>query len=224
MGVELTFVFADLAGYTALTEAHGDDDAAQVATRFHELARACLPAGTRLVKTIGDAVMVVAPTIESGIRAAFAIARSVAAQPAFPALRVGLHAGPVVERGDDFFGATVNVAARVSGIARVGEIVCTARIAGIATAEGLAMARPMGTVRLKNVAEPVALYALNAGDIVSELRHVDPVCRMQIVPDEAPARTSHEGTMLYFCSLGCAAKFDEAPEAYLPLALERPTS
>jgi adenylate cyclase len=224
MSTDRTFVFADLAGYTALTEAHGDDDAAQIATRFHELARACLPAGTRLVKTIGDAVMLVAPTIEDGIRAALAIARSVAAQPAFPALRVGLHAGPVVERDDDFFGATVNIAARVSGVAYAGEIVCTERIASIATGEGLAAARPMGTVRLKNVAAPVTLYELNVGDTSSELRHIDPVCRMQVVPDEAPARTAHEGTMLYFCSLGCAAKFGEAPEVHLPLASERPAS
>ncbi len=55
MASERTLVFADLAGYTALTEAHGDEDAAQVATRFHRLARAALPAGTTLVKTIGDA-------------------------------------------------------------------------------------------------------------------------------------------------------------------------
>ncbi|MBA3672275.1 MAG: hypothetical protein H0W68_09670 [Gemmatimonadaceae bacterium] len=67
MSVEYTFVFADLAGYTAMTEAHGDDDAAQIATRFHEPARACLPAETRLVKTIRDAVMLVSPSIKDAI-------------------------------------------------------------------------------------------------------------------------------------------------------------
>ena len=76
----------------------------------------------------------------------------VIAQPTFPALRVGLHVGPVVERDDDYFGATVNIAARVAGVARTGEIVCTERVASVATDEGLAAARPMGTVRLKNVA------------------------------------------------------------------------
>ncbi len=222
MSTERTFVFADLAGYTALTEAHGDDDAAHAAIRFHELARACLPAGTRIVKTIGDAVMVVAPTVADGINVAIAIARAVAAQPIFPALRVGLHVGPGVERDDDYFGATVNIAARVAGVARTGEIVCTERVAVVAADHGLAAARPMGTVRLKNVAAPVTLYELNANEVASELRHIDPVCRMQVVPDEAPAQTKHDGTTLYFCSLSCAVKFKEAPETHLPLAPEKP--
>jgi adenylate cyclase len=49
--VARTFVFADLAGYTALTEAHGDDAAVQIAIAIHELAQRCLPAGARVVKT-----------------------------------------------------------------------------------------------------------------------------------------------------------------------------
>lgn len=222
MSTERTFVFADLAGYTALTEAHGDDDAATIATRFHDLARECLPPETRLVKTIGDAVMLVAPTIDDAIRVAFSIAASVAAQPAFPALRVGLHVGPAVERDGDYFGSTVNIAARVAGVARAGEIVCTERVASVAVETGLAAARPMGTVRLKNVPAPVTLYELNVGTTVTELRHIDPVCRMQVVPDEAPAQTRHDGATLYFCSLGCAEKFKEAPEAHLPLAPDKP--
>ena len=216
MAGELTFVFADLAGYTALTEAHGDDDAAHVATRFHELARASLPPGTRLVKTIGDAVMLVATDERAGVDAAIAIARLVQLQPSFPALRVGLHAGPAVERDGDYFGASVNIAARVAAFARGGEIVCTERIAAIASEHGIA-ARPMGTVRLKNVAQPLALYELNSHEKAQELRHIDPVCRMQVLPAEAAARIDHEGSTFYFCSQGCADKFAQAPDTHVPV-------
>lgn len=216
MSPEHTFVFADLAGYTALTEAHGDDDAARVAVRFHDLARDCLPAGARIVKTIGDAVMVVAPAAEDGITVALDLARVVEAQPSFPAIRIGIHAGPAVARDGDFFGAAVNLAARVAGVARAGETVCTEPVAVIALSRQLAAARPMGTVRLKNVAGPVALYALEKDVSIGPLRHLDPVCRMQVTPDEAFASMPRAGTMLYFCSAACAARFREAPDAHLP--------
>jgi adenylate cyclase len=216
MSADLTFVFADLAGYTALTEAHGDDDAAHVATRFHELAKSCLPAGTRLVKTIGDAVMLVAETEAQGIEAATAIARAVHDQPSFPALRVGIHAGPAVERDGDYFGSTVNVAARVSAVARGGEIVCTERVAAVASGRALAAARPIGTVRLKNVPTPLALFELSTDKQPRALRHIDPVCRMQVVPLDAKAQTVYQGTTLYFCSQSCADKFAEDPETHVP--------
>lgn len=217
MSDDRTFVFADLAGYTALTEAHGDHDAARVATRLHELARGCLPAGTVLVKTIGDAVMLVAPTIGDGVTVALELARIVAAEPAFPALRVGLHVGPVIERDHDFFGATVNIAARVAGVARAGEIVCTAPVALVAGELELAAAQPLGTIRLKNVAAPVELYRLSSGSAADELRHLDPVCRMQITAAEAAATTQYASIAIYFCSAECARKFEESPEAYVPV-------
>lgn len=56
----LTFLFADLAGFTALTETHGDDDAADVVARFYDLVHVSLVGEARLIKTIGDAVMIVA--------------------------------------------------------------------------------------------------------------------------------------------------------------------
>ena len=56
---QLTILFADLSGFTALTETHGDGDAADVVARLYELAQASLNDDARLVKTIGDAVMIV---------------------------------------------------------------------------------------------------------------------------------------------------------------------
>ena len=217
---EHTFVFADLAGYTALTEAHGDDDAAHVAIAFHELAYRCLPAGARIVKTIGDAVMVVAPSIVDGVGVALRLARDLAALRDFPGVRIGVHAGAAAERDGDFFGAAVNLAARVAGVARAGEIVCTEVIAAVALEGRLADARPMGTVRLKNVATPVALYELATGVPTGPLHHLDPVCRMRVAADATPASIVHDGVILYFCSAACASRFEDAPELYLPDRVE----
>ena len=217
---EHTFVFADLAGYTALTEAHGDGDAATIAETFHGLARRCLTDDAHLVKTIGDAVMVAAASIPDGVEVAIRIAAAVAAEPHFPAVRIGVHAGPAECRSGDYFGAAVNLAARVAAVAHGGEVVATEEVATVATMQGLASARPMGTVRLKNVLAPVALFELDPGCAPGPLRHIDPVCRMQVVGDAAKAWIDIDGTVLYFCSSGCAERFRGAPEQYLAAVRE----
>ena len=210
-------MFADLAGYTALTEAHGDDDAADIATRFHELATQCLRGDAWIVKTIGDAVMIVSSGVDGAVATSLEIAREVAASRAFPAVRIGIHYGTAVHRDGEFFGATVNIAARVSSVARGGEIVCTEPIAAAAVKLALTSARPMGTFRLKNVAAPVALYELaSTTDTKRELAHIDPVCRMQVITEHAAARSIHDGATFYFCSAHCAATFDASPESHLP--------
>lgn len=218
MSNEVTFVFADLAGYTALTEAHGDEHAASTAVRFHDLARQMMSPATRLVKTIGDAVMLAAPTSEDAIATSLAILAAVNAERMFAALRVGIHRGPAVLRDGDYFGAAVNIAARVAGIARGGEVVCTEPIASIATTRSLAAARALGTFRLKNVSAPLALYALVVEQPEAELRHVDPVCRMLVGTAEVRAIRDRGGTLLYFCSQHCAETFDTAADEYLPIA------
>jgi class 3 adenylate cyclase len=70
MSCECTFLFADLAGFTALTEAHGDLDAADIAARLHALARECLEGESHLVKTMGDGVLIAAPTVRDGLQTA----------------------------------------------------------------------------------------------------------------------------------------------------------
>jgi class 3 adenylate cyclase/YHS domain-containing protein len=212
---EHTFVFADLAGYTALTEAHGDGDAARIATTFHELATSCLDDDVHLVKTIGDEVMLCAASTECGIAVALRIADAVTHRAHFPAVRIGIHTGSAECLGGDYFGAAVNLAARVAGVARGGEIVCTERVAASATRDGLASVRPIGVVRLKNVVAPVALFELSAGHARTALSHIDPVCRMQVSTDDAATTLVVEGTTVYFCSSSCAQAFRAAPEQYL---------
>jgi YHS domain-containing protein len=108
-----------------------------------------------------------------------------------------------------------NIAARVAALARAGEIVCTEAVAAVAVARALAPARPMGTVRLKNVSMPLALFELGTGAPTGRLHHLDPVCRMQIDPATAATTLAQDGVLLYFCSAGCRARFEAAPEAYL---------
>jgi adenylate cyclase len=210
---EYTFVFADLAGYTALTEAHGDAGGASVARRFHELTRGVL-GDSRLVKTLGDGVMIVASSLAAAVRMAEGLGKQVAVEQEFPAVRIALHRGAAVEHEGDYFGNSVNLTARVMEAARPGQVLCTECVADAVMSEQLARAVPVGTVRLKHIAQPVALYEIAFERPAHTLRHLDPVCRMMVDESTTRATLQHEGTPLYFCSQGCAAKFVLNPETY----------
>lgn len=201
---ELVVLFADLAGYTALTEAHGDLDAATIAERFYELARASLVGDARLVKTIGDAVMIVASRVEDAVGTALAIASAVESERAFPSLRAGLHGGTAIERNGDYFGSTVNLAARVSSHARGGQVLCTRVVADALARHARIAAQPIGSAMFKNVQQPVELFVIDDRTHTTE---IDPVCRMTVVVDAETPRLEHAGRTLFFCSRACADRY-----------------
>ncbi len=208
------FLFADLAGFTALTEAHGDLDAAAVAARFAQMAREVLRTGCALVKTMGDAVMVVAEDPGEVVSCCLDLAALIDKEPMFPALRAGIHAGPAVSQGDDWFGASVNLAARVAAHARSGQTLCTESIAAAAGSVEIAAVRPVGKAHFKNVSESVDLYEISDRRRAAVSDEVDLVCHMTIDPSSAPARLPFDGRTLFFCSFECARAFAERPGAY----------
>ncbi len=207
-----TVAFVDLAGFTALTEAHGDEVAADVAEQLTKLTSAALGPDDRLVKTIGDAVMLDAADPIAGISVIGRIMDGCYDTPGCPLARAGLHHGPVVSRGGDLFGNTVNLAARVAGQATGGQVLVTAPIAEQARAGGLPIEN-LGTFALRNVAEPIELFEVQLRPPVLG-GAVDPVCRMHVERATAAGRLRYEGTNYWFCSLDCAATFTSHPERY----------
>jgi adenylate cyclase len=118
-----TFLFGDLVGFTALTAADGDDRAAEVALSFYDRVRTLLgDHGAEEVKTLGDGVVLRcsegAAAIELGLR----IVDELEATAGFPPVRIGMHTGPAVFRGGEWYGTTVNVAARLCAVAGGGEV------------------------------------------------------------------------------------------------------
>jgi adenylate cyclase len=210
-----TFLFADLAGFTALTEAHGDEEAAELAALFAGCVHSLLPEhGAEAVKTIGDAVMVrceeAAAAVELGLR----IIEGVGSRPQFPIVRVGMHTGRAIERGGDWFGAAVNLAARVSGVEGGDEVLLTEATKEAAGELGGIELERRGQQRFKNVREAVLLYETRREGTEREARAIDPVCRMAVEPGEAAGTLSYEGRRYYFCSLECARAFAAEPERF----------
>lgn len=198
--------FVDMAGFTALTEEQGDEDAAAIATKFADLTRAVLGPGDCLVKTIGDAVLVTSPTAEAGVGF---VERLVTRATGLPALRAGLNFGSVVERDQDVFGAAVNLAARVAAEAHAGEVLGTEGIALAAEQVGIPVIE-LGKVLLKNVSEPVPLYSL-ALVLGASDTPIDPVCHIPVDRRSAAGNLKHNGHQYWFCSLTCAATFASNP-------------
>lgn len=218
--IEATFCFIDLAGFTALTEAQGDEDAADVAMRFAELTRAALEPGDRLVKTIGDAVLVTSPSASSGVALVERLVTVTAAEARIPELRAGLHHGGAVESDGDVFGAAVNLAARVAAEAHPGEVLGTEPIALAARGLGIPVAE-LGPVLLKNVKNSVALYSLALVLGVTDAA-IDPVCQVSIDRRGAAGRLQYRGNEYWFCSLTCAAAFASNPGWHVKVSKKPP--
>ncbi len=173
-----TFLFADLVGFTALTEAEGDDRALEVALELQRRVGALLEQhDAEQVKAIGDCLMLRCPDAAGGVELAVRIVDQLGADPKFPLVRVGVHTGPAIARDGDWYGRTVNVAARLCAVSGGGEVViseATSRAAGRLT--GL----EYGERRLhwlRNVTEPVATYAVRRRLLQAPVRARDR-CRL----------------------------------------------
>jgi adenylate cyclase len=211
-----TFLFADLSGFTALTEAHGDEQAADLVGGFCGAVRQLLAAHqAQEVKSIGDALMLRTGDAGAAIRLGLCIVHDVGAQHGFPLVRVGMHTGPAVERGGDWFGATVNLAARLSAAASGGDALLTATTrAAAGDVQGVEL-RERGRRTFRNVTEPVQVYAaVRQGARSAAGLPIDPVCRMAVDPWHSAGRLTHEGVEYCFCSLGCAGAFAQHPATY----------
>jgi adenylate cyclase len=121
--VERTVCFADLVEFTSLGEEIAPEELGAVVGRFEELATGTAAAPVRLVKTIGDAVMLVSPEAEPLVTQALAlVAAAVAEGDQFPVLRAGIATGPTLPQSGDYYGRSVNLASRITGIARPGSV------------------------------------------------------------------------------------------------------
>jgi adenylate cyclase len=151
-------VFADLSGFTRLTDEQGDQLAVHYASTLSQLAATAAAAHSgRLVKQLGDGVMLAFSGLDDAIQAALDLHRR-AEDAGLPPLHTGVSAGPLIERDGDYFGRTVNLASRISAIAAAGEILTNQLAANAADRVKIA---PIGATALKGFAVPVPLFRLD---------------------------------------------------------------
>jgi class 3 adenylate cyclase len=156
-----TFVFVDLAGYTALTEQRGDEAAAAVARRFQgAMCALSRRHGAWQVKSMGDGVMIWSSDPGRAIALAARAVEEVGARDDLLPVRVGVHTGPAVMRGCDWYGSAVNVAARLASEAGPNEALVSAATRDAARGKDAPVLSGRRELTLRGVPRPVSAWRL----------------------------------------------------------------
>jgi adenylate cyclase len=154
--LRVAIAFADLAGYARLTVEQGDEAAVSTVERFVEAVAQTLPADARVIKTLGDEVMVIGS--DPAALTEWAVELASGSTPAEPQPRIGVHYGEALYRDGDYYGRDVNQAARVVARAGGGEVLVTRAVVDTAEAmDGLDFDR-IGEVKLKGFSEPTEIF------------------------------------------------------------------
>jgi class 3 adenylate cyclase len=152
------FCFLDITGYTRLTEERGDEAAAELAARMSSLVRQRAERHRgKVVRWLGDGVMFYFREPGPAVRAALEMMEDTAGE-GLPPAHVGVHAGPFVARGGDYFGRTVNLASRIADYARPGELLVSQEVVDAADLPEVEFTE-IGPVELKGVSSPLRLHA-----------------------------------------------------------------
>jgi adenylate cyclase len=184
-GASHTFLFADLVGFTALAELEGDGRALEVALALQRRVGGLLTRHrAEQVKAIGDGLMIRCDDPADAVRLGLRLVDDLAQEADFPPVRVGIHSGPALTSAGDWYGRTVNVAARLCAMAPGGEVMVSevtrtaaGRLAGVEWGERELhwlrnVSQPIGAYRAARGRDPVGVRTrvLGAADALRQLR------------------------------------------------------
>ena len=166
-GVEGTIVFTDLVGFTEFTASRGDAEALQLLAVQDRVVRAELPTSARVVKELGDGLFLWFPQPGAALRCSFTLHRRLEEESATTGLplwiRVGMHHGRALRRGDDLVGHDVNVAARIVDVAAPGEVLVSDTVRGEVEASAHVSFEELGPVVMKGIPSPIRLWRATDG-------------------------------------------------------------
>lgn len=161
-------VFADMSGYTKLTEESGDDVAADTALAFAQLVgEVASHHRGAIVKLLGDGVLLHFADAGDAIRASLDVAERAPAH-GLPPTHIGVNAGPMLYDQGDYFGRTVNIASRIASQAPPGSVYAPESVVEAGPHDGVAF-REVGPFELKGIAEPMTLYEVQRSSLRDSL-------------------------------------------------------
>lgn len=209
--LRLAVMFLDISSYTPITEVMGDAVAANIVERFSELVHEeAARSDGRIVDRVGDAFLLVFPDPRAAIICGLEIERRASAEPRFPAVRGAVHWGDLLYREGGYVGGSLNIASRVATQATPHQILATAAArAEAGDLAGVTFA-PLGTRRFKGLTEEVELFEVRPDDVPRGERARDPVCGMEMAPDQVAATLLVKGRTLAFCCEKCLRLFLDA--------------
>lgn len=156
-----TVLFTDIVGSTELIDHVGETAAHEIRQRHFALLRdVAEKRGGRVVKNLGDGLMVIFADAAPAILCASEMQRRVASDDDELELRVGLHAGELLRDGNDFFGSTVIIARRLCDFADASQTIVSSDTRALISSEGEEIFEPLGALELKGLATPVEAESL----------------------------------------------------------------
>ena len=200
MEKNIAILMADLSGYTALTETHGSFAAADIIDRYIGIVEKCLVGDSRVHERTGDELMIVSTSPDCLLATALVIAKNISTEENFLLVHGGLHYGKVLERGNSYFGSTINVTSRIAAKAGAGTYWCSEEFINALSDKSVCTSTSKGNHFFKNIKKEKEVFEICIEDRRSF--YVDPVCRMLILEPKNAIPHPSDGDQ-YFCSSDC---------------------
>lgn len=200
MEKNIAILMADLSGYTALTETHGSVAAADIIDRYIAIVENCLVGDSRIHERVGDELMIVSDSPDFLLATALVIEKNTSNEENFLLVHGGLHYGQVLERGNSYFGSTINTTSRIASKANAGTYWCSEEFMNALSDKSVCTTISRGNHLFKNIKKEKEVF-----EICMENRrtfYVDPVCRMLILDLKNAVPHPTDGDQ-YFCSADC---------------------
>jgi adenylate cyclase len=200
MEQDTAILIADLSGYTALTETHGALSAADLIDKYVEIIDESLVGDSIVHERVGDEVMIVSPSSNHLLLTAINLHQKALQQYKFLPMHGGLHYGKLLKRNNCYFGAALNLTARIASHAKAGTFLCSVDFINSLPHDVVCTFISRGKFIFKNVSEEKELF-----EIITDGHddfQIDPVCRM-IVKREEGSLTHPTHSNVLFCSENC---------------------
>jgi len=211
--VHRNFAFIDLSGFTALTEAEGDERAVSLLTSFRMLVRdICSRRGVRIAKWLGDGAMLVNVEATPVLATTLELQGAPGLHDLPTSVRCGVSSGPVILlEGDDYIGHSVNVAARLCDMARSGEVLAAPSVLDQLPRWGTVLGTEETLVR--GLENPIPVARLGFRPLEGPVAP-DPVCGIRLTRDVAEVIDRDAlGEESWFCSVSCHDTWERRPRA-----------
>ena len=201
----IAILMADLSGYTALTETHGAEVAADLIDKYIGIVESCLLGDCHLHERTGDEIMVISSSPDFLMATTARIGRHVSGEENFLQVHGGLHYGRVLQRGNSYFGSAINLTSRIASAARAGSFWCSDEFVNALHDKSVFPLESRGSQVFKNVSMEQEVFELCIE--ADKPMHIDPVCRMLIIDtNTAIAHPTEDGK--YFCSPDCLSIYN----------------
>jgi class 3 adenylate cyclase len=207
--VRRTFAFLDLSGFTALTQAEGDERAVAVLGVFRAALRdICSRRGVRIAKWLGDGAMLVSVETTPLVATTLEMQAAIDAAPEAIAIRCGITSGAVILlEGDDYIGHAVNIAARLCDLAPAHEVLAVPAV--LPEIPPWVTHEPTEQVALHGLEQPIDVVRLGINRPTAQSAF-DPICNIPLTKMTAVSRRNDgDGRELLFCSESCAEMWEQ---------------